>query len=639
MTGAGTREGAVPARLRTSPAAAAAILLAATAAALVWANLPGSTYEDFWHTPAAVTVGGAGVSLDLRHWVNDALMALFFFMVSLEARRELAVGELRDRRRARVPVIAAVTGLLLPAGLYVVLLTWADAPREAVSAWGVVISTDTAFALGLLAVVGRRAPAALRLFLLTLAVVDDVGALAVVALAYTDELRLGPLAVAGVATLAIAGLRHLRVWRGLVYLVLAAVTWVAVLESGVHATIAGVAIGLAMPVYPPRREKVEAAMDAAVRFSRAPNPRRGRDAALRIARAVSVNERLHTLYAPYVNLVVVPVFALANAGVALDGPTLRSAAVSPVTWAVVVGLVGGKLFGITLGTRAAVALRLGRLAPGLHTRHLVAGGLVSGMGFTISLFIVDLALTDPVLRADARIGVLAASVLAALLATGAFALAARTDRHRHTAPDPLIRPVDPARDHLRGDPGAPTRLAVYASFAFPDAGRAVETVEELRSELGDRLVFTFRHLPTDDPVALEAAQAAEEAAAQGRFWPMHDALAARTGRLTSREVRRCGAEAGLNLDRLDDALRRGTHLARVTEDVADAATMRLPGPPAFFVDDRRYDGPVDVDELRAALLAGAASPTTDTTADPAADRAAGPAAEPHPDPDPDLART
>lgn len=608
-----------PARLRTSPAAAAAILLAATVTALVWANLPGSTYESFWHTPAAVTVGGAGVSLDLRHWVNDALMALFFFLVSLEAKRELAVGELRDRPRARVPVVAAVAGLVLPAVLYVALLTWAEAPREAVAAWGVVISTDTAFALGLLAVVGRRAPAALRLFLLTLAVVDDVGALAVVALAYTDELRLGPLAVAAAATLAIAGLRRLRVWRGLVYLALAVVTWVAVLESGVHATIAGVAIGLAMPVYPPRREKVEAAMAAAAQFSRAPTPRRGRDAGLRIARAVSVNERLHTLYAPYVNLVVVPVFALANAGVALDGPTLRSAATSPVTWAVVAGLVGGKLLGVTLGTGAAVALRLGRLAPGLHARHLVAGGLVSGIGFTIALFIVDLALTDETLRSDARIGVLTASVLAALLATAAFALAARTDRHRRTVADPLIRAVDPERDHLRGDPGAPIRLVVYASFAFPDAGRAVETVEELRSELGDRLVFVFRHLLTDDPVATEAAQAAEEAAAQGRFWPMHDALAARAGRLSSREVRRCAAEAGLNLDRLDDALRHGTHVARVTEDDADAATMRLPGPPAFFVDDRRYDGPVDVDELRAALLAGAPDPV--------------------PDPAPDLART
>lgn len=614
-----------PARLRTSPAAAAAILLAATVAALVWANLPGSSYESFWHTPAAVTVGGAGVSLDLRHWVNDALMALFFFLVSLEAKRELAVGELRDRPRARVPVVAAVAGLVLPAVLYVALLTWAEAPREAVAAWGVVISTDTAFALGLLAVVGRRAPAALRLFLLTLAVVDDVGALAVVALAYTDELRLGPLAVAAAATLAIAGLRRLRVWRGLVYLALAVVTWVAVLESGVHATIAGVAIGLAMPVYPPRREKVEAAMAAAAQFSRAPTPRRGRDAGLRIARAVSVNERLHTLYAPYVNLVVVPVFALANAGVALDGPTLRSAATSPVTWAVVAGLVGGKLLGVTLGTGAAVALRLGRLAPGLHARHLVAGGLVSGIGFTIALFIVDLALTDPVLRSDARIGVLTASVLAALLATAAFALAARTDRHRRTVADPLIRPVDPARDHLRGDPGAPARLVVYASFAFPDAGRAVETVEELRSELGERLVFAFRHLLTDDPVATEAAQAAEEAAAQGRFWPMHDALAARAGRLSSREVRRCAAEAGLNLDRLDDALRHGTHVARVTEDDADAATMRLPGPPAFFVDDRRYDGPVDVDELRAALLRGGPAPAAEP--------------EPDPEPDPDLART
>jgi Na+/H+ antiporter NhaA len=589
-------------RLDTSPAAAAAALLVATVGALVWANLPGSTYESFWHTPVSVTLGGGELSLDLRHWVNDALMAFFFFLVSLEAKREFTIGALRDRRRARVPLVAAVAGLLLPAGLYVVLLRWAEAPSEAVGAWGVVISTDSAFVLGLLAVVGRRAPAALRLFLLTLAVVDDVGALAVVALAYTEDLRLPPLAVATVATVAIAALRHLRVWRGLVYLLLGAVVWVAVLESGVHATLAGVAIGLAIPVYPPHRDKVETAADAAALFSRTPTPRRGREASLRIARAVSVNERLHHLYAPYVNLVVVPVFALANAGVVLDAPTLRSAITSPVTWAVIVGLIGGKLAGVTLGAAAVVGLRLGRLAPGLHARHLVAGGLVSGIGFTISLFIIDLALADPTLRADARIGVLAASVVAGLLAAAAFALAARTDRRRPTPAEPLIRPVDGARDHLRGEPEAPTQLVVYASFAFRVAGRAVETVDELRAELGEQLQFVFRHHPTEDPVALESAQAVEEAAAQGRFWPMHDALAASAGRLTSRDVRRCAAEAGLNLDRLDDALRHGSHLARVMEDATDAAAMGLPGPPVFFVNGLRYDGPVDVEELRVALF-------------------------------------
>ncbi len=592
-------------RMGTSSTAAAAFLLAATLLSLVWANLPGSSYEAFWHTPAEVAVGGRAIALDLRHWVNDAAMAFFFFVVSLEAKREFAVGELRDRRRARVPIAAAVTGLVVPAALYVGVVTWGGAPPEAAAAWGVVISTDTAFLLGLLAVVGRGAPAALRLFLLTLAVVDDVGALAVVALAYTDELRPAPLAVAALATAAIVVLRRVRVWRGLVYFLLAFVVWFAVLESGVHATIAGVAIGLAMPVYPPHREKVEQATDAALLFSRAPNPRRGREAALRIARAVSVNERLHALYAPYVNLLVVPVFALANAGVVIDAATLRSAAASPVTWAVVVGLVGGKLLGVALGTAGAVALRLGRLSPGLHARHIVAGGAISGIGFTISLFIADLALEDPALQSDARIGVLAASLLAAALSAVVFASAARTDRYRASPTQALVRPVDPGRDHVRGEADAPMQLVVYASFAFRDAGRVVETVDELRNQLGERMALVFRHLPTDDPVAHEAAQASEEAAAQGRFWPMHDALAARAGRLTSREVRRCAAEAGLNLDRLDDALRHGTHVARVTEDAVDAATMRLPRPPCFFVDGLRYDGLLDIDELRTALLARA----------------------------------
>lgn len=591
------------ARAGTSSTVAAGALLVATVAALVWANAAGPSYAAFWHLPVAVSVGDATLALDLRHWVNDALMALFFFLVSLEAKRELVLGGLRDRRRAGVPVVAALVGLVVPAALYVAVVRWGGAPAEAAGAWGVVISTDTAFALGLLAVVGRRAPAALRLFLLTLAVVDDIGALLVVAVVYTEELRPLPLLAAVAAVAVIAAFRRLRVWRGPAYLLLAVLAWLAVLGSGVHATLAGVAIGLAVPVYPPHRGKVESAAAAARRFARSPTPRRGRAAALGITRAVSVNERLHTLFTPAVNLLVVPVFALANAGVAVDAAALRSAAGSPVTWAVVAGLVGGKLVGVAGGTGLAVALRLGRPADGLAPRHVVAGGLVSGVGFTISLFIVDLALDDPQLQSEARIGVLAASLLAAGLAAAGFGVAARRDRGHPAEATRLVRPVRPGRDHTRGDVRAQAQLVVYASFVFTDAGRAVETVDELRDELGDRLLVVFRHLPTGDPVALAAAEAAEEAAAQGRFWPMHDALAARSGRLTAREIRRCAADAGMNLDRLEDALRDGRHRPRVAEDVADARAMRVAGPPGVFVDGVRYTGAVDVDDLRAALPA------------------------------------
>ncbi|GAB2476462.1 Na+/H+ antiporter NhaA [Xylanimonas ulmi] len=595
-------------RLSRSSAAAAGALLLATLCALVWANVPGGTYDALWHAEAEIAIGGAELRLDLRHWVNDGLMTLFFLLVSLEVKHAFALGELRDRARARLPVFAAVAGLIVPALLFLVVMSLGDGDPRAVGAWGAVISTDTAFALGLLALVGRSAPPALRLFILTLAVVDDVGALAVVAVAFTDDLAVIPMAVAALALVGLAVLSRIGVWRGPVYLAVAVVAWLAFLASGVHATVAGVAIGLVLPVHAPRRERVQEAATSAREFSRAPNPRRGRDATLRIARAVSVNERLQTLFGPYVNLLVVPVFALANAGVVLDGPSLLGAATSTLTWAVVVGLVVGKFVGVVCGVGAALALGAARLAPGLHVRHVAAAGAISGMGFTISLFIVDLSLDDAETQSQARIGVLAATVVAAALSSAVFAVARRRDRRAGDETPRLLRPVDPARDHLRGPADAPSQLVVYASFAYSTAGRFEELLDELRERLGDRLLIVFRHLPTADPVALEAAQASEAAASQGRFWEMRDALARAGGQLTSREVRRCAARAGLNVDRVEDAVQSGRHLARVTEDAVDAEAIGSGEPPQIFVNDRLYQGPVDIDDLEAQLESAPVAP-------------------------------
>ncbi|GAB7192103.1 Na+/H+ antiporter NhaA [Kineococcus sp. NUM-3379] len=587
--------------LGTSDTAGAAVMLAAAAAAVVWANLPGESYAHFWHTPVGISVAGSTLELSLQHWVNDALMALFFFQVSLEVKREFALGELRDRRRARVPVTAALVGLAVPAAVFLAVGWAGDAPPEVRGAWGVVISTDTAFVLGLLAVAGTAVPPALRVFLLTLAVVDDVGALAVVAVVYTERLDLVALAGAALGLGGILLLRRLRVWRGPAYLFVSVLVWLAVLASGVHATVAGVAIGLLMPVYPPKRSEVERSERRVQAFGRSPTPERARTAVLGITRAVSVNERLHHLFHPYVSLLVVPVFALANAGVRLDAESLRAAAGSALTWGIVAGLVAGKLIGICAGTALSCALRLGRLAPGLAARHVAAGGLLSGVGFTISLFIVDLALTDPALQAQARIGVLAASLAAAVLGALALSAVRAVDRARAPERQHLLRPVDPGRDHVRGPVEAPTTLLVYASFAFDTAGRTVEVVEEVLRCAPGSLRFVFRHLPSGEPVALEAARAAEAAAEQGRFWPMHDALAVRSGRLDSREIRRCAAEAGLNLDRLEDAVRHRRHEARILDDAVDAETMCLEEPPRFFVNGELYDGPVEVGDLLRAL--------------------------------------
>ena len=588
-------------RVADSDAAAAGVLLAATLLALLWANVPGSPYEEVWHTPFAISLGDAVLEMDLRHWVNDAAMALFFCLISLEVKRDLVLGEFRDTRRIRIPVVAAVAGLVVPALVFLAVTGLTDQPAEARTAWGVVISTDTAFVLGLLAVVGRAVPVNLRAFVLALSVVDDVGALAVIAVAYTEDLTLLPLAVAAVGLVAVVGLSRMRVWRGGAYLLLAVPVWLGVLASGVHPTVAGVAIGLLLPIHPPSPDEVDAAEAAARAYGRTPTSGGAHRAVLSLTRSVSVNERGQRLFRPWVNLVVVPVFALANAGVVLTGKTLADAATSGLTWAIVAGLVVGKVLGVASASVAAVRLGVGRLPSGLFARHVVAAGLLSGVGFTISLFIIDLALDDPALASQARIGVLAASVTAAVAALGAVAVVRAIDRTRLPGRQRLSRPVSATRDHVRGRVGAPMELVVYASFAFTNAGRTSEVVDELRRTLGDDLVFVYRHLLTDDPVSARAAEAAEAAAAQSRFWPMHDALAARAGRLDERAVRRCAVDAGLNLARVDAALAEGVHADRVREDDGEGHAMGLDEPPRFFVNGQLYDGPLDVGPMLTAL--------------------------------------
>ncbi|SDO20627.1 Na+/H+ antiporter NhaA [Geodermatophilus sp. DSM 45219] len=607
-------------RLRTE-AGGAGLLLAATLVALLWANSPfGDGYDAFWHTEFAVRFAGAELALDLQHWVNDGLMVFFFFVVGLEIKRELVMGELTDRRRAAVPAVAAVTGLAVPALVYVAF-TLGD---EAAAAWGVVISTDTAFLLGLLALVGPACPAQLRLFLLTLAIADDVGALTVIALFYTDDLALGPLAVAVVGLALMVGLRYLNVWRGPAYLVLGVAVWVAMYLSGVHPTLAGVVIALFTPAYPARREEVEDAARRTRAYQQSPNPEFARAARLSIDRSVSASERLQQLWQPWTSFVIVPVFALANAGVPLTGETLRTAATSPVTLGVVAGLVLGKLLGILLGTGLAVRLRLGALAPGLTWEQLAGGAALSGLGFTISLFIVDLAFDDESLADQARVGVLAASLLAALLGWALFRLA---DRRRPAGagarPVLLDPPVDPARDHVRGRADAPLTLVEYGDFECPFCGRATGTVEELRARFGDRLRYVFRHVPLTDvhPHARLAAEAAEAAGAQGRFWEMHDRLFAGQDRLLPSHLLDHAVTLGLDVQRFARDLGSGRYARRVEEDVESAEASGVEGTPTFFVNGRRHTGPFDTGSLTAVLLAeagdGPAAPASGGVRSPA----------------------
>jgi NhaA family Na+:H+ antiporter len=593
--------------LRTETGSAG-LLLAATVAALAWANSPwGDTYGEFWHTDVSVSVGRHELALSLQHWVNDGLMCFFFFVLGLEVKRELALGELADRRRAAVPVVAAAAGLAVPALIFYAI----NASNDAAHAWGVVISTDTAFLLGVLALVGPRCPTQLRVFLLTLAVADDVGALAIIALFYTDDLSVVPLLLAAVGIALIGVLRSLQVWRGPAYLVVAVGVWVAMYASGVHPTLAGVVIALITPVYPPRRSEVETADRAARAYRQSPDPALARVARQSIDRSVSPNERLQTLYHPWTGYVVVPLFALANAGVSLSADALRDAAGSPVTLGVIAGLVLGKLIGISAGSFAAVRLGVGRLAPGLGRAQVIGGAALSGIGFTLSLFIVDLALEDqPLLAEEARIGVLAASLVAALLGWAIFRL---TDRRGGSAAKPRVPldpPVERRRDHVRGRFDAPLTLVEYGDFECPFCGRATGSVEEVREYFGDRLRYVFRHLPLHDvhPHSALAAQAAEAASAQGAFWQMHDRLFEHNEELEFEDLLGHAQVLGLDVERFYDDLRSGRFEARVDEDLLSADASGAGGTPTFFVNGRRHSGPFDAASLVAALEASARHP-------------------------------
>lgn len=404
--------------------AGSVLLLAATVVALLWVNLPVSGwaegYDHFWHTPLALEVGDWRIEESLQHWVNDGLMTLFFFVVGLEIKYELVHGDLRDPRTAALPIVAAVGGMAVPAALYLLIAGGGDAG----AGWGIPMATDIAFAVGVLGVLGDRVPSAARLFLLTLAIVDDIGAILVIAVFYTDDLAFGWLGVALALLAVMAVLRAARVWAVPVYVVLGVATWFALLESGVHATLAGVAIGLLTPAVALLRPDVATGFAAdALRDNELDADELHRLRFL-VAESVPMVERLQARLHPLSSYVVLPVFALANAGVALDG--FGDAVTSAVGLGIGVGLVVGKPLGIALACFLAIRLGIGRMPAETTWAHLVGVGAVAGIGFTVSLFIAGLsfpgsaALTD-----EAKVGILLASVLAAVVGVLVLLLAAR----------------------------------------------------------------------------------------------------------------------------------------------------------------------------------------------------------------------
>jgi len=581
----------------------AVVLLVATVVALVWANSPlGDVYEDLWATELAISVGDAELREDLRHWVNDGLMVFFFFVVGLEIRRELAMGELTDRARAAVPALAALGGMVVPALLYLAINAGGDGARG----WGIVMATDIAFVIGLLALLGPGAPAALRVFLLTLAIVDDIGAIVVIALFYSGDIDVVALGVAIALVPVALVINRVRIWRGPAYFVAGLALWVAMFESGVHPTIAGVILGVLVAVFPPARGDVERAARLSRSFRQAPTAELARAATLSVADAVSPNERLQTLMHPWTGYVIVPLFALANAGVVIDSESLEAAVGSPITIGVVVGLVAGKFLGIALFTAAAVRSGVGRLPQGVRRSHVTGGAALAGIGFTVSLFVADLAFDDPQRQAEARIGVLAASIIAALAAAALFRIAARPDGGEDADREPMLdRRVDPDIDHIRGPVDAPLTLVEYGDYECPFCGRATDVVDELFERFGDELRYVFRHVPNAGrhENAHLAAEAAEAAGAQGRFWEMHEALFDHQDRLDADRIIDLAQGLELDLDRFVDDLQEHVHAEHVKLDAASAEASGVQRTPTFFVADRRHGGPWDAETLARALAA------------------------------------
>ena len=415
-------------RILRHEAAGGIVMLVAGAVAIAWANSPWSaSYAELWSTPLRVELGGL-VHLDhlsLQTWVNDAVMTVFFLLVGVEIKREVVHGDLQDVRAVALPVVAALGGMLVPAAIY-----WSfNRGGPGADGWAVPMATDIAFAVGVVTLAGRRVPLAAKVFLLTLAVADDVGAIVVIAVFYTGALSWGWFACALVGLGAIFALRQSDVQSLAPYLAVGSFAWLALLESGVHATLIGVALGLLTPAWPlrsprlfPREARRVANSIEATYYDRvltpeefAENEQRIADVARLAMLSTSPLERLERALSPWVAYVVVPVFALANAGVALTGDAVAGVVTDPVTTGVALGLVVGKTVGVFGATALAVRLGIGRLPAGTTWRHVLGLSTAAGVGFTVALFVTSLSFDTAETTDAAKIGILLGSTVAGLL--------------------------------------------------------------------------------------------------------------------------------------------------------------------------------------------------------------------------------
>jgi Na+/H+ antiporter NhaA len=587
----------------------AAVMVAAAVIALVWANSPWShSYDTVWSTKLTIGISGGEISASLRRWINEGLMTLFFLVVGLEAKREIALGELRERRRLAIPVVAAAGGMIVPIAIYLGF----NAGRHGGHGWGAAMSTDTAFALASVALLTPRTATRLRVFLLSVAVVDDLGGLLVIAIAYTHRVSLVALAIAAGLFALLLALRFAPVGRQPVFIGVAIALWVATYKSGIDPVITGLAIGLATSAYTPAREELERATALARSFREQPTPELARRAQRGLLSAISPNERLQYDLHPWTSYVIVPLFALANAGVHVNGSLFSDAAGSPITLGILVGYVVGKPVGIGLGSWLATRPSLRGPRPLISTPIVAVGGACAGVGFTVSLLISSLAFTGEALD-EARLGAMATVILSPLVGWLLMTVLRRLPtsvraRQLQGTSEPILdlaEDVDPARDHIRGPDDAPVTLLEYGDFECPYCGQAEQVIRELLISKGSDIRYVWRHLPLNDvhPDAQRAAEASEAAAAQGKFWDMYDLLLANQDALSARELIAFASEIGLDVERFEDELRRRDYAGRVREDVVSADESGVTGTPTFFINGRRHYGVYDIDTLTEAVNA------------------------------------
>jgi Na+/H+ antiporter NhaA len=591
--------------LRTQ-SGSAGILVAAVVAALVWANVDFGSYERIWNTTFAIRLGDLRVSRDLRTWINSGLMTLFFLVVGLEARREFDLGDLRERRRFVLPCVAGLVGMIVPICVYLAV----NAGRSSAHGWGVAMSTDTALALGLLALLGRDVPDRVRVFLLTVFVVDDLAALIVIALVYSNNVDVAHIGIAlAVFALLLVGAAR-RVRRRSVYVALGLLMWAALLASGVDPVVAGLAIGLSASAYTPDRDELEEATVLVRSFREQPTSELARSATAGITSTLSPNERLQTFFHPWTSYVIVPLFALANAGIELNGSSLREGYAAPITLGVLLGYVVGKPVAIVGTSWVLARLSGGRIRPPVGWAAVLGSGTIAGIGFTVALLIADRAFSGAEL-AEAKLGVLSAALLASVLTWLVYrvtALLPPARRARALIGDvrviqDLVPEVDPKRDHIRGPMDASTTVIEFGDFECPYCGQAEPVARELLADIDLR--FAWRHLPLTDvhPAAQLAAEASEAAAAQGKFWEMHDLLLDHQQDLKPTDLIRYAEDLGLDVERFRDELRRHAHETRVAQDVESADISGATGTPTFFINGQRHYGAYDLDSLKAAINA------------------------------------